>query len=100
MIDLYQGDILKIDNIPYPVFIVSKRFFNASNGIIGCPIVKDADKSAIHFPINLKKVAGYVLCEQLRFFDIKTRGYKVIDHSDLASMTEVVDIVQGFFDFN
>ena len=33
--DIYQGDILKIENISYPVLVVSKDFFNRSGEIIG-----------------------------------------------------------------
>lgn len=99
MAEIFQGDILQIDGINIPIYVVSKQFFNSFNAVIGCPIVKEAEASATHFSIGIDKLNGYVLCEQIRFFDIKTRGYKLLGSSDLSTMTEIVDTVQGFFDF-
>ncbi|MCR5847930.1 MAG: type II toxin-antitoxin system PemK/MazF family toxin [Lachnospiraceae bacterium] len=100
MTEITQGDILKLENISVPIYVVSKSFFNSSGGIIGCPIVKNSEKTATHFPINLDNIKGYVLSEQVRFFDIKIRGYKFVARSNLNTMTEIVDTVQGFFDFS
>ena len=99
MQDIFQGTIIKIEKIKYPIFIVSNKFFNDADGIIGCPIVKDSFDSATHVLINENGIKGYVLCEQVRFFDISTRGYKILSNADLNTMVNIVDIVQGFFDF-
>jgi mRNA-degrading endonuclease toxin of MazEF toxin-antitoxin module len=100
MAEIYQGDILQIEGVNIPIYVVSKKFFNSSNAVIGCPIVKEAESSATHISVNIDKLYGTVLCEQIRFFDIKTRGYKYIGSSDLNTMIEIVDTVQGFFDFS
>lgn len=99
MAEIYQGDILQIEGVNIPVYVVSKKYFNSSNAVIGCPIVKEAESSATHISVNIDKLYGKVLCEQIRFFDIKTRDYKYIGSSDLNTMAEIVDTVQGFFDF-
>ncbi len=99
MSEIFQGDILQIEGINIPLYVVSKKYFNSYGAIIGCPIVKKAEASATHISINIDILKGIVLCEQIRFFDIKTRGYKYIGSSDLDTMAEIVDTVQGFFDF-
>ena len=99
MKDIYQGTILKIEKIKYPVFVVSNEYFNKANGIIGCPIVNNGIDNATHIPIDENNITGLVLCEQVRFFDLSVRGYTILTHSELITMTNIVDIVQGFFDF-
>ena len=100
MKDIYQGTIIKIENIRYPVFIVSNNYFNQADGVIGCPIVQDGQESATHIPIDEHEIKGLIICEQVRFFDLSTRGFKILTCSELDTMTNIVDIVQRFFDFN
>ena len=100
MQDVYQGTILKVEKIKYPVFVVSNNYFNQADGIIGCPIVQNESETATHIPIDENEVKGVIICEQVRFFDLSTRGFKILTHSELETMTNIVDIVQGFFDFN
>lgn len=97
--DIYPGDILKIEKEKALVFVVSKKYFNDSGGVIGCPIVSNVEENSIHVYVEEKDVEGIVLCEQLKFFDLNIRGYKVVARSCLESMVNIVDIVQGFFDF-
>ena len=37
IVDVHQGDILKIEKIKIPVLVVSKDFFNQTGEIIGWP---------------------------------------------------------------
>ena len=99
MVEVYQGDVLKIEHIKPLIYVVSKKFFNDQNAIIGCPIVAAAQDGVTHISINEDDVKGTILCEQLRFFDLNARGFKVMLHSELETMVEFVDIVQVFFDF-
>ena len=99
MKDIYQGTILKIEKIKYPVFVVSNNYFNKADGIIGCPIVPSTTESATHIPINENEIKGTILCEQIRFFDLSVRGFRIDTHAELDTTMNVVDTVQGFFDF-
>lgn len=99
MKDIYQGTILKIENLKYPVFVVSNNYFNKADGIIGCPIAPNGKESATHISIKDKDIEGIILCEQVRFLDLSVRGFKIISHSELNTTMNIVDIVQGFFDF-
>ena len=99
MKDIFPGTILKIEIIKYPIFVVSNKYFNDADGIIGCPIVKESNESVTHVRIDENDVKGFVLCEQIRFFDIGTRGFKIVTNAELNTMVNIVDIVQGFFDF-
>lgn len=94
-----QGDVLKIENISAPVLVVSKNFFNQSEQIIACPILKKATPAALHISIETKDVTGYVLCEQLKLFDLRTRGYKKLSELKYEDVINITDAVQGIFDY-
>lgn len=96
---LHQGDILKIENIKHPVLVVSKSFFNTSGEIIGCPIVQDSVEGPLHIWISTVENEGYVQCEKLTLLDITVRGYKKIDRLPISVMMDIVDAVQGIFDY-
>ncbi len=99
MIELHQGDILKIEKIKYPVLVVSKDFFNTTGQIVGCPIFDDSTKSPLHVSISAEEVSGYVQCEKLALLDLKIRGYKKIGKISLNDKMEIADVIQGIFDY-
>lgn len=94
-----QGDILKIEKIKYPVLVVSKDFFNASGEIIGCPIYSVSSKSPLHIPVLTEEVIGEVQCEKMALLDLTVRGYKKIDHIELADIINITDAIQSIFDY-
>jgi len=94
-----QGDILKIEKIKYPVLVVSKDFFNASGEIIGCPIYSVSSKSPLHIPLLTEEVIGEVQCEKMALLDLTVRGYKKIDHIELADIINITDAIQSIFDY-
>lgn len=94
-----QGDILKIEGIRYPVLVVSKDFFNASGEIIGCPVYASATKSPLHIQVSTTETKGYVQCEKLTLLDLSVRGYKKTDALALEERMNIVDAVQGIFDY-
>lgn len=97
--ELHQGDILKIERIKQPVLIVSKDFFNTSGEIIGCPIFEESVKGPLHIYISTDEVSGYVQCEKLALLDLKVRGHKRIDKLKLGDRINIVDAVQGIFEY-
>ena len=96
---LHQGDILKIEKIKHPVLVVSKDFFNSSGEIIGCPISRNSTPGPLHIWMATKENEGYIQCEKLALLDLSVRGYKKVDRLPSLEMINVVDVIQGIFDY-
>ena len=96
---LHQGDIIKLEKIKYPVLVVSKDFFNTSGEIIGCPIFDHSIEGPLHILVSTDKTTGCVQCEKLALLDLKVRGYKKIDTLSIAAMINIVDAIQGIFEY-
>ena len=95
-----QGDILRIEHIQMPVLIVSKNFFNQNGQVICCPIINNNYQAdALHISVKNNEVKGVVLCEQLKFIDLRVRGYKKIGFLDLSDIIEITDAIQSIFDY-
>ena len=99
LLDLNQGDILKIERIKHPVLIVSKNFFNTSGEIIGCPIYESGTESPLHIRVDADEVQGYVQCEKIALLDLKMRGHKKIGKVTLNDRMNLADAIQGIFDY-
>ena len=97
--ELRQGDILKIEKIKFPVLIVSNDFFNKSGEIIGCPITTNTIEGPLHIFVSANEVKGYVLCEQLKLFDLRVRGHKKIAQLKWGEKINISDAVQGIFEY-
>lgn len=96
---LHQGDIVKIEKITHPVLVVSKDFFNTSNAIMGCPIIKESLCGPLHIWIETDKTEGYVHCEKLKMLDLAVRGYKKVDRLSISQLMNVADAIQGIFEY-
>lgn len=94
-----QGSIIKIQNLSFPILVVSNNFFNETGMIVGCPIFNIATESPLHVHIDCDKVKGNVYCEDLKTFDLKSRRYTWLDTIDMFQAVEIVDIIQGIFDY-
>lgn len=94
-----QGDILKIENSSYNFLVASKNFFNKTEQAILCPIVNDTYKDPLHIEIKTKNIHGLVMCEQLKLYDLKTRGYKKIDRIKYDEIINITDAIQAIFDY-
>lgn len=96
---LHQGDIVKIEKIKHPVLVVSKDFFNTSNAVIGCPIIKESLSGPLHIWVETDETEGYVHCEKIKLLDLAIRGYKKIDRLSLSQLMNVADAIQGIFEY-
>ncbi len=96
---LHQGDIIKLEKIEHPVLVVSKDFFNSSGEIIGCPIFINSNEGPLHILISTDEITGCVQCEKLALLDLKVRGYKKIDTLSISVMINIVDAIQGIFEY-
>ncbi|MBQ8955880.1 MAG: type II toxin-antitoxin system PemK/MazF family toxin [Lachnospiraceae bacterium] len=95
-----QGWIIKIENIKYPVLIVSNDTFNSvSQQIVACPILSNIAANALHIKIDTAEISGVVICEQMRLFDLSVRGYKKIGEIKMDQIANITDAVQSIFDY-
>ncbi len=94
-----QGDIITIEGVAYKLLVVSNQTFNEAGGVVVCPILKDIDESALHIPIDCKQVKGTAVCEQLKFFQLKSRSFRIVGSISFFQLTDISDAIQGIFEF-
>lgn len=99
MFPVSQGDILKVENLSFPVVVVSKDFFNQSEQIIACPVQRNAMADPLHIPVTWNDTQGVVLCEQLKILDLRVRGYKKTGELKIDSIMDITDAIQSIFDY-
>jgi mRNA interferase MazF len=79
-----QGDIVIVNFDPTlgheqaglrPALVVSKDMYNKNtNQIVVCPITSKAKPLPMRIPIDDRiKTHGYIMCDQMRTFDIRAR---------------------------
>ena len=94
-----QGDLLRVGGIKWPVIVVSNNFFNESGRVVACPILPDAVKGPLHIRLKDYPVEGYVLCEQMRYIDLKARRWSRLSATHYFDIMDVSDAVMGIFDW-
>ena len=99
MITIEQGDLLRVGGIKHPVIVVSNNFFNESGKAIVCPILRDAVEGPLHIKLKDCIVEGYVLCEQVRFLDLKARRFSKLTSTHYFDIMDISDAVMGMFDY-
>lgn len=97
--NIYQGDILKIEGIRFPVLVVSKDFLNSSGEIIGCPIYKAGPPGTLHVRLTTDEHEGFVHCEKLKHLDLNARGYSKKGEICLRDRIVISDTIQGLFEY-
>ena len=99
MVTIEQGDLLKVSGIPYPVIVVSNYFFNQSGKVIACPIVPNAVDGPLHIRLKDSDVEEYVLCEQVKYLDLKARHFSRLTATHYLDFMDISDAVMGIFDY-
>ena len=99
MLKAEQGDILKVASIRYPFVVVSKNFFNESGLVMACPILPNAVPGPLRIRCENLKQPGYVYCEQLRVIDLNARRFSKTDAVSYYDLIDIVDSIQGIFDY-
>lgn len=94
-----QGDLLRVGGIKWPVIIVSNNFFNESGRAVACPILPDAVEGPLHIRLKDCSVEGYVLCEQMRYVDLKARRWSKLSATHYFDIMDISDAVMGIFDW-
>lgn len=101
-----QGDIIAITFDPQsgheqrgrrPAFVVSKDLFNQSTGLaIVCPITNTERGFPFHIPIlKDSKLKGFVMVEQVKSVDFRSRRAKRIEHGSDELLSEVLSILDA-----
>ena len=101
-----QGDIIAITFDPQsgheqkgrrPAFVVSKDLFNRSTGLaIVCPITNTESDFPFHIPVPKdSKLTGFIMVEQVKSVDFRSRRAKRIEHSSEELLTEVLSILDA-----
>lgn len=99
MVKIAQGDFLRVSGIGYPVIVVSNDFFNQTGKAIVCPIVPEAEKGPLHIEVKDSVVKGYVLCEQVKYLDLKARRFSRLTTSHYFDIMDISDAVMSMFDY-
>jgi len=99
MFSIEQGEILKVENIKYPVLVVSKNFFNKTEQAIVCPIIQDKPDDPLHIPFKAEKLSGTVLCEEMKLMDFRYRGFSLLDRIAYSDIINITDAIQSIFDY-
>ncbi|MBW1778726.1 MAG: type II toxin-antitoxin system PemK/MazF family toxin [Deltaproteobacteria bacterium] len=101
-----QGDIIAITLDPQsgheqkgrrPALVVSKDLFNRTTGwAIVCPVTNTERGFPFHVPLpKNSKVTGFIMVEQVKSVDFRTRRAKRIDRSDDKLLSEVLSILDA-----
>lgn len=99
MNEIAQGDILLVERINTPILVVSKTYFNQTEQIIACPVLKNASEDPLHIPIIAIDVQGVVLCEQMKLLDLRVRRYKKLTELKIEDIMNITDAIQSIFDY-
>jgi mRNA interferase MazF len=101
-----QGDLVTLDFDPQsgheqkgrrPALVISKDAFNKATGLaICCPITNTDRKVPFHVPITGRSsFTGFVMCEQVKSLDFRSRGMKLIEHAATEVLEDVLSIVDA-----
>jgi len=101
-----QGDIIAISFDPQsgheqkgrrPAFVVSKDLFNRSTGMaIVCPVTNTRRDYPFHVPISKgSKLTGFIMVEQVKSGDFRSRRAKRIEHGNDELLSEVLSILDA-----
>ncbi len=101
-----QGEIIALSFDPQsgheqkgrrPALVVSKKLFNKSTGMaIVCPITSRRRDYPFHVPIpEGGEVRGFVMVEQVRSVDFRSRRAKRIEDGDAELLSEVLAILDA-----
>lgn len=101
-----QGDIIAVTFDPQsghghkdrrPAFVVSKDLFNQSTGMaIVCPVTNTKQDYPFHVPIpKSSKLTGFIMVEQVKSVDFRSRRAKRIEHGTEELLSEVLSILDA-----
>ena len=103
MIQISQGDIIKITGFKNQFLVISKNtFIKSTNMFHVCPVLTGVDDGPVHIkvkPLNSSKTVT-AICEQVKLIDPAVRGIAAVDSISYADKMEVSDAIQGLFEYD
>lgn len=101
-----QGDLVTLDFDPQsgheqrgrrPALVISKDAFNKGTGlVVCCPITNTDRKIPFHVPVTGRtSLTGFVMCEQVKSLDHRSRGMKLIERVTQDVLDDVLAIVDA-----
>ncbi|RLB06270.1 MAG: mRNA-degrading endonuclease [Deltaproteobacteria bacterium] len=101
-----QGDIIALTFDPQsgheqrgrrPALVVSKDLFNEKTGLaIVCPITNTRRDFPFHVPVpEESKLTGFVMVEQVKSVDFRSRYARLIEHADEQLLLDVLSILDA-----
>lgn len=102
MIELFQGDMIKIAGFKNSFLVVSKNaFIKATKVFHVCPIFDNISSGPLHIIIEGKQqTKGIVICEQMKLIDPSVRSCNRFDRISYEQMMNVSDAIQGMFEYD
>jgi len=101
-----QGDIVALTFDPQsgheqkgrrPAIIVSNKVFNQHLGLAyACPITKNTKRDfPFHVKVDSKQITGFIMVEQMKSIDYKSRKIKFIEKAKQETINELLSIVES-----
>jgi mRNA interferase MazF len=100
-----QGDIVALSFDPQsgheqkgrrPALIVSNEVFNKHLGLaFACPITNTKRDFPFHIPVDSKNLTGFIMAEQMKSLDYKTRNVKFIEKVNQKTLNKVLGIIES-----
>jgi len=79
-----------------PAIIVSNKVFNQYLGLaFACPITNTKRDFPFHIEVKSENLTGYIMVEQCKSIDYKTRKIKFIEKADEKIVDEVLAILSS-----
>lgn len=79
-----------------PAIIVSNQVFNKHLGLaFVCPITNTKRDFPFHIKVESENIISYIMAEQMKSIDYKSRKIKFIEKADEKTINHVLGIVDG-----
>ncbi len=79
-----------------PAIIVSNKVFNQHLGLAyACPITNTKRDFPFHIEVDSEQLTGFIMVEQMKSIDYKSRKIKFIEKAKQETVDEVLSIVES-----
>jgi len=79
-----------------PALIVSNKVFNKALGLaFACPITNTKRDFPFHVEVQSENLTGFIMVEQCKSIDYKTRKVKFVEKVDKETLDEVLAILDS-----
>ena len=97
-----QGDIVKIQGFRSPFLILSKNaYISSTNTFHVCPFLEKEKEGPLHIPAKgIRGTEGKAICEQIKLIDPAFRACSRQDRLSYKKMMEILDALQGIFEYD